>query len=273
MYLRLAFSVAVHLESEVLIMDEVLAVGDVSFQQKCLDKMHEIRQQGRTILFVSHSMPAVTRLCSRALLLDQGMVLNDGPAHQVVNDYLGSSWKVTSEREWNDLLLAPGNEIVKLIKVRSCSPNGETAQSVSISKKIGIELTYQVLRPGVILVPRIDLLSEDGAHIFASHDVEAEWRRTPRTPGRYVSTLWIPDNFLTAGNVLASASLVSHLPSTVTHAHEPKAITFQVLETDNAESARGDYVGSIPGVVRPLLPWSTELVTEKSAEHLLCEVQ
>src|SRR6266436_9210711 len=114
MYVRLAFSVAVHLDSSVLIMDEVLAVGDVSFQQKCLDKMHEIRNQGRTILFVSHNMAAVTRLCGRVILLDKGRMAADGLPLEVVNDYLGSDWKVTSERAWRGLDDAPGNDVVRL---------------------------------------------------------------------------------------------------------------------------------------------------------------
>ncbi len=88
MYVRLAFSVAAHLEPEVLMMDEVLAVGDAAFQQKCLDKMREIRQQGRTIFFVSHDMPAITRLCQRAILLDRGAIVADGPPQQVVDEYL-----------------------------------------------------------------------------------------------------------------------------------------------------------------------------------------
>ena len=90
MYLRLAFSVASHLDNEVLFTDEVLAVGDVSFQQKCLDKMNEIRRQGRTILFVSHNMEAVTRLCRRAIWLDKGRIVSDGLAAQVVGQYLNS---------------------------------------------------------------------------------------------------------------------------------------------------------------------------------------
>lgn len=88
MHLRLAFSVAVHLESEVLLMDEVLAVGDVSFQQKCLNKIQEIKEQGRTIIFVSHNMAAVTHLCKRAIWLNHGCLVSDGPAEQVVNEYL-----------------------------------------------------------------------------------------------------------------------------------------------------------------------------------------
>ena len=93
MYVRLAFSVAAHLEPEILMMDEVLAVGDAAFQQKCLDKMHEIRQQGRTILFVSHDMAAITRLCKRVVLLEKGRITFDGGPREVVKRYLSSSWK------------------------------------------------------------------------------------------------------------------------------------------------------------------------------------
>src|SRR5437868_3575357 len=104
MYVRLAFSVAAHLEPEILIMDEVLAVGDAAFQQKCLDKMHEIRRQGRTIFFVSHNMPAVTRLCKRAVLLERGRVVADGAPQDVINRYLTSAWKAGALREWHDSL-------------------------------------------------------------------------------------------------------------------------------------------------------------------------
>jgi lipopolysaccharide transport system ATP-binding protein len=90
MYLRLAFSVAVHMETEILFVDEVLAVGDVGFQQKCLEKIHSIMQEGRTIIFVSHSMPAVTRLCERVIWMDHGQTLRDGPAHEVIGAYLRS---------------------------------------------------------------------------------------------------------------------------------------------------------------------------------------
>jgi lipopolysaccharide transport system ATP-binding protein len=107
MYLRLAFAVAVHLDTEVLVMDEVLAVGDVSFQQKCLDKMNEIRNQGRTILFVSHSMAAVTRLCDRAILLDKGHMLVDGPAREVVSGYMSDSWQAAGSKQWDGLSEAP----------------------------------------------------------------------------------------------------------------------------------------------------------------------
>jgi homopolymeric O-antigen transport system ATP-binding protein len=257
MYLRLAFSVAVHLDTEVLIMDEVLAVGDLSFQQKCLDKMHEIRNQGRTILFVSHNMAAVTRLCNRAILLEKGCITDRGPANDVVNAYLGSTWKVTSEREWLDMDQAPGNDVVRLLRVRVRTEAGETSDSVNIQEPIGIELTYKLLQAGQILTPRVDVLNEQGIHLFSSHDVSDAWRRQPRPAGRYESTIWVPGNFFAEGNLVINASLMSHYPATMIHVHESQVVTFQVVD-NGGESARGDYVGPIPGLIRPLLRWTTD---------------
>src|SRR5258707_1028568 len=118
MYVRLAFSVAAHLEPEILMMDEVLAVGDAAFQQKCLDKMHEIRQQGRTILFVSHDMAAITRICKRVVLLENGKITLDGEPREVVKRYLSSSRKTGALREWANPSDAPGDQVVRLRRVR-----------------------------------------------------------------------------------------------------------------------------------------------------------
>jgi lipopolysaccharide transport system ATP-binding protein len=259
MYLRLAFAVAVHLDAEVLIMDEVLAVGDVGFQQKCLDKMHQIRQQGRTILFVSHSMAAVTRLCERVMLLERGCVVRDGPAHEVVNEYLGANWKITAEQEWPEIATAPGDEFARLLRVRVRDEAGATTSSVNIRQPVGVELVYEVLETGNAITPKIDLYNEEGVHVFSAHDVEGDWEQ-PRAPGRYASTAWLPGNYLAEGNMLVHASLVSYRPATVIHAHVPQAITFQVIDRQERGSARGAYVGPIPGVVRPLLAWTTSSV-------------
>ncbi|HEX8687022.1 MAG TPA: ABC transporter ATP-binding protein, partial [Pyrinomonadaceae bacterium] len=124
MYVRLAFSVAAHLEPEILIMDEVLAVGDRAFQQKCLDKMGEVRQQGRTIFFVSHNLPAITRLCKRAVLLDGGRLVADGPPQEVVNRYLSGSWKAGAARVWEDGD-APANLDLALARTRDAREDFE----------------------------------------------------------------------------------------------------------------------------------------------------
>ncbi|HZG53655.1 MAG TPA: ABC transporter ATP-binding protein [Pyrinomonadaceae bacterium] len=259
MYLRLAFSVAAHLNTEILTMDEVLAVGDISFQQKCIDKVNEIREQGRTILFVSHSMAAVTRLCERVILLDKGRVVKDGAALEVVNDYMGESLNVTTAvREWPDPQSAPGNEVVRIRRVRVRTKEGDTASQVDIRNPVGIEMTYEVLQPDQILTPSFDLFNEQGVHVFAVHDVGLEWRREPRPVGRYVSTMWIPGNTLSEGRLLVQASVLSYHPGLRLHTREPNVVTFQVVESAEGESARGDYVGAVPGVVRPLLPWQTD---------------
>lgn len=257
MYLRLAFSVAVHLDTEVVVMDEVLAVGDVSFQQKCLDKMYEIRSQGRTILFVSHTMSAVTRLCNRAILLDKGHVIADGPAAKVVNDYVGASLKITSEREWTDATEAPGNHLVRLQRVRVRNQEGQTTESMDIRHPVGIDIVYEVFQPGLTLTPRIDLFSETGVHLFSAHDVGEQWRYRSRPTGEYVSTAWIPGNFLSEGIFVVNVSLISHMPSTILHAQAGNVVTFQIVDYHAKDSARGDYVGPIGGVLRPLLNWTT----------------
>ncbi|MGI9067940.1 MAG: ABC transporter ATP-binding protein [Pyrinomonadaceae bacterium] len=269
MYLRLAFSVAIHLDSEILTMDEVLAVGDVSFQHKCLAKMHEIRQQGRTILFVSHSMESVTRLCQRVIWIDQGQLVNDGPAHQVVNDYLSSSWKVTAEREWQDPSKAPGSEAVRIRKVRVCTAEGLTTAAVDIRRPVGIEMQYEVLQSDQVLTPSFDLFNEQGVHLFPVHDIGPGWRRRPRPVGLYTSTVWIPGNTLAEGNMLVQASILSYLPFTKLHTREPNVVTFQVIDRQEGDSARGDYVGAVPGVIRPLLNWTTEFSENRVPIHLV----
>jgi lipopolysaccharide transport system ATP-binding protein len=259
MHVRLAFSVAAHLEPEILMMDEVLAVGDVAFQQKCLDKMHEIRQQGRTILFVSHDMGAITRLCKRVVLLEQGRVTRDGQPHEVVNSYLSANWKTGALREWENPLDAPGDSVVRLRRVRVCSEQGETIAAIDIRKPFGIEVTYDVLEGGHALVPVMEFYNEQGTELFSTHDTDANWRRQPRARATYTSTVWVPGNLLAEGSFIGHVAIMSHFPSTVLHAQERNVVAFQVIDSPASDSARGDYIGPMPGVVRPLLNWTTQV--------------
>jgi lipopolysaccharide transport system ATP-binding protein len=255
MYVRLAFSVAAHLEPEILIMDEVLAVGDMAFQQKCLDKMNDIRRQGRTIFFVSHNLPAITRLCKRAVLLEQGRLVADGQPQEVVNRYLSTSWGAGAERVWGDD--APGDSAVRLVRVRVAAQDGETAAAVDVRRESRIEVTYDVLEEGHALVPVVELYNEEGTEVFSTHDTGAEWRRRPRPRGRYTSAVRLPGNLLAEGTLIAHVSIMSHFPSTILHARAANAVAFQVLDEPGGVSARGDYAGPMPGVVRPLLAWET----------------
>jgi lipopolysaccharide transport system ATP-binding protein len=257
MYVRLAFSVAAHLEPEILIMDEVLAVGDAAFQQKCLDKMHAIRQHGRTIFFVSHSMPAVTRLCRRVILLHEGRIVTEGEPQAVVNEYLSASWNITAEREWLTPKDAPGDDVARLARVRVFDDAGESATAYDIRRPVRIEITYDVLAGGHVLTPHVEFHDDADIHVFSSHDTGEEWRRTPRAPGRYASVITIPGNTLSEGTLRAHASVMSHVPRTMLHAQAQNVVAFQVIDSQQADSARGDYIGPIPGVVRPLLDWET----------------
>jgi lipopolysaccharide transport system ATP-binding protein len=207
-------------------------------------------------------MGAVTRLCERVILLEKGKMAADGPANEVVKDYLGQSWQAGAERHWSEPHERPGNEIVRLSGVRVRTQDGATVDSISIQQPVGIELTYDVLQSGHVLAPKVDLVSEEGLHIFASHDVAPHWRRRPRPVGRYVSTMWVPGNFLAGGNLRVNVSVMSHHPATLTHFDVTNVVAFQVLDTFDGHSARGDYLGPIAGVVRPLLDWDTDFCAQ-----------
>jgi len=257
MYVRLAFSVAAHLEPEILIMDEVLAVGDAAFQQKCLDKMRDIRMQGRTIFFVSHDLAAVTRLCKRVVLLEGGRVTAEGRPQEVVNCYLNSSWKAGAERAWGEGADAPGGGVARLRRVRVRDARGETASAFDVREAVHVEVTYDVLEEGHALVPVVELFNEEGTEVFTTHDAGEEWRRRARARGRYTSAVRVPGNLLAEGSLIAQVSVMSHFPSTILHAREANAVAFQMVDEAGGPSARGDYVGPMPGVVRPLLEWTT----------------
>jgi lipopolysaccharide transport system ATP-binding protein len=256
MYLRLAFAVAAHLEPEILLVDEVLAVGDARFQRKCLNKMQDVGQHGRTILFVSHNMPAITRLCERAILLDEGRVLEDGPAYQVVKTYLNAGLGTSAAREWADLTRAPGDDVVRLRAVRVRTEEGTITDAVDIRRPVGIDLEYEVLTSGHVLVPGYRVYNDEGVHLFTTLDTDPAWRQRPRPPGHYVSTAWVPGNFLAEGMCLVG-TLVNSFNPRIVHVNEPEAVAFQVIDSLEGDSARGDYTGRMRGVVRPLLQWDT----------------
>ncbi len=260
MFVRLAFAVAAHLEPEILIVDEVLAVGDTNFQKKCLNKMEDVSEQGRTILFVSHSMSTVTRLCPRVVLLKQGSVIADGPSEDVTRVYLQSDIGTTAAKVWNEPASAPGNEVARLVSFRVCNENGRTAEVLDIQSPVGVEITFDVLEPGHVLVPNFPFHNEFGVNVFCTSDNDPLWRRRSRPVGRYKCTVWIPGNLLSEGMFVIGAAVSTMDPERV-HFFEPESIAFQVVDSMDQGGARGDYQGHYPGVVRPLLQWVTESVS------------
>jgi lipopolysaccharide transport system ATP-binding protein len=260
MYVRLAFAVAAHLDPHILVVDEVLAVGDAAFQKQCLGKMQEVGRAGRTVLFVSHNMPAVTRLCERAILLADGGVVEDGPAEQVVAHYLTSALGTTARREWTaDSPALPGNDWVRLRSVRVVDERGETVESIDVRRRVGIEIAFEVCRRELPLVPGIVLANEQGSAVFSAMDSNPVWRE-PCEPGCYTSTAWIPGNLLNEGPVVVSVALGTFTAGgkTIKQASANDAVMFQVFDPGEGGTARGDYPGTWNAPVRPLLDWSIQ---------------
>jgi lipopolysaccharide transport system ATP-binding protein len=257
MYVRLAFAVAGHLESEILLIDEVLAVGDVSFQKKCINKMSDAASEGRTVLFVSHNLPAIVRLCSRALLLDEGGIQVDGQVHVVTNLYLKTSRQVKSECVWLDLNNAPGDDIVRLRKVCVRSEDLNKIDSVEIRSPVGIEIVFDVLQPGYFLTPNFHFFNEEGVCLFVSVELDPTWGQRKRPVGRFTSTAWVPGNFFAEGTFQVGVAVSTFEPWRI-HFYERDIVSFQVVDKMEDGSARGNFHGHLPGVVRPSLRWITQ---------------
>jgi lipopolysaccharide transport system ATP-binding protein len=263
MYLRLAFAVAAHLDPEILLVDEVLAVGDARFQRKCLDKMESVHQSGRTVVFVSHNMPAVTRLCPRTILLENGTIAFDGPSHEAVGLYLGSGSSTNAARVWENISEAPGNDIVRLAAVRVRSESGQLCETIDIRSPVGVEMEFEVLQGGHVLVPTFQFINMEGVCVFTAIDHDSEWRRRPRPQGRFVTTAWVPGNFFSEGTLIVGASIATFEPSRV-HFRERDIVAFHVIDSLEGNAARGDYAGPMPGIVRPMLNWTSQFVPANS---------
>ena len=258
MYLRLAFAVAAHLEPEILLVDEVLSVGDAQFQRKCLGKMAEVGASGRTVLFVSHSMPAVLRLCRRVILLEHGQVVADGAGSDVVRVYLESGLGTAAEREWTDPASAPGDGVARLRAVRVRNASGVVAEELDIHRPLSIEVEYWDLGDAddTPLTANVHLFNEDGVNLFASADFnDPHWRQRSRQPGVVRSVCHVPANFFAEGKLFVTAAVSSINPPTV-HVMERDAVAFQIVDRSNGEGVRGEYVSEWPGVVRPSFDWT-----------------
>lgn len=264
MYLRLAFGVAAHLEPDILVVDEVLAVGDAAFQQKCLGKMEAVSREGRTVLFVSHNLPAVTRLCSRALLLDQGSLIEDGPAADVVASYSKRVSGSTASRSWS-LEEAPGTPDLKLVSIAATS-NGTPITLASVGDAIDVHVRYLVGVPGLQFRCVAKFFTQG---VCAFLTIEPRESERPHA-GYYRSTVRIPAHLLAEGEYIVDVSLFASRGSKVYLAMAKSALAFHVHDPMNGDSARGDYAQAFAGVVRPKLDWDMAFEAEPAAAlHLV----
>jgi lipopolysaccharide transport system ATP-binding protein len=266
MYLRLAFSVAAHLEPDVLIVDEVLSVGDNNFQRKCLGKMEQLGEYGRTVLFVSHNMPAVLRLCNRAILIDKGRLVDDGAPAQVTKLYLHSNTGSPAERIWDSLDSAPGDQVARLHAVQVVDERGKKIESVEIRQPFRVEVQYwnlqKKLRPTVLL----QFFNEDGICLFQTNDFNnGNWWQSDREPGLISCICELPGNFFSEGRLYLTVGIGTYNPNAL-HTLERDAIAFDIFDQSEGDGVRGEYVGGWPGVLRPMFKWKVVPLAEAKSE-------
>jgi lipopolysaccharide transport system ATP-binding protein len=241
-----------------MLVDEVLAVGDAEFQRRCLGRMEDLSAEGRTVLFVSHNMQTISQLCDRALLLDAGRIVEDGPSGHVVASYLQSGLGSGSYVEWPDDASAPGDDLARLRWARIVDESGEELAAVDVRHPVGLQLAFRVLRDGEPVVPKIKLWDRQGEVAFNAMDTSARWYE-PSPPGEYVATAWIPGHLLNEGLYSVAVGVVSlAAPKFRTHAQKKHVLSFHVQDLGDGDTARGRFTGQWQGVVRPLLEWTVE---------------
>jgi len=253
MYMRLAFAVAANFEPEILIVDEVLAVGDGPFQKKCLGKMGEISRAGRTVIFVSHNMSAIEALCNRVLWLVDGEIAERAETEKVVSDYVNTGVSVLTEKVWGDPSEAPGNELIKLHSAKLRSLTQQNSREISVEFPIELQFEFWNYQSGVDLSFTIHLLTIGGAHVFA-----ASSGLKPRPRGLVRETIEIPANFLNDGMYTVTVQAAQGALA-VLYDH-PDVLVFEALDSS-------EWRGRWPGVVRPKLEWVSEDVSEDGAFH------
>jgi lipopolysaccharide transport system ATP-binding protein len=257
MFVRLAFSVAAHFEPEVMIVDEVLAVGDAEFQRRSMGRMETLGESGRTIVFVSHNLRGVLQLCNRAILLDGGRVVASGATEEVVARYEEQAIGMGSEKFW-DVDEAPANEVVRLQSVRIVDEDGTAVGVVDVRRPVGVEIGFSVLRPGRAIVPKLKLWDQHGVVCFNAMDVSARWHEAV-APGDYAVTAWIPGNLLNEGHHGVDVEIVKlQVPKPEPQVAAYRPVAFHVYDPAEGDSARGLFAGEWRGAVRPLLDWTTE---------------
>ncbi len=250
MYVRLAFAVAAHLEPEILIVDEVLAVGDAEFQKKCIGKMGDVASQGRTVLFVSHNMAAVQTLCHRAILLREGRLIGQGEPSDMITEYLQGFTVQDQISEWDSPQAAPGNDVLRIKSIKVVPETDQAEGIISMQDTINVETEFWALTSSRAVHITYHLLNEQGVVVLTTASISTKY-----DAGKYRSEFQIPGGLLNSG-IYHLKLLIVENGARATYTNNGIA-SFSVVDL----SPRiGAYMGKEPGVVQPVLPWRTESV-------------
>ena len=259
MYVRLAFAVAAHLEPEILIVDEVLAVGDADFQKKCLGKMNQVTGEGRTVLFVSHNMGAIQALCNKGIILKSGQVFLNGSTNSVISAYNDMVFNnVKGEIRWEIHENAPGNNVAKIKAVRVLNTLNKICNIIPDDEELSIEIDFWNAKNGNYLTPNIQLISNSGVFVLSS----GNWASTTANvdaystakfqKGNYRSRVKIPAFFLNEGVFYVNAVINQDASNIVAYCEE--AVSFTIVDTGGMKK---EYNDPFSGVVRPKFEWNT----------------
>ena len=255
MYVRLAFAVSAHLEPDILLVDEVLAVGDALFQKKCMGKMGGVAKSGNTVLFVSHNMAAITRLSGQVVWLDEGQVHMIGAPDNVVSAYLATGAETGGERRWENLEQAPGNEKIRLRSVRMLNSDGIPISTVDVRHPFYVELEYDVMEPLLGVQVGFWVLTSDGTVVFVAGDKEdVSWIDKPRNTGKYRSRCKIPGRLLNSGRY--TLTVASDLRNIELLFVEENVLSWQVEQTEIPAHS----VTRPSGVICPFLEWQVQKI-------------
>jgi lipopolysaccharide transport system ATP-binding protein len=256
MYLRLAFAVAAHMEPEILVVDEVLAVGDAEFQRKCLGKMSDVAQQGRTVLFVSHNMSAILRLTQETIVLEKGKMILRAPSPQAVDYYLTSGFAQTGEHFWQrDEIPAEAAPFCP-VALRVRDPQRRVVDTVRSTEPVTIEVEYILEAPVTGLRVGVYLMTTHGEHIFTSFDTDdpQQYERfSARPAGRYTSECVIPADLLNEGRYVLGINASSFRVRR--YFQDEHALSFNV---DGTGAPGMQWLEPRPGPLRPRLAWQIE---------------
>lgn len=256
MYVRLAFAVAAHLQSEVLIVDEVLAVGDAEFQKKCLGKMDDISKgQGRTILFVSHNLPMIASLCRKGIILKNGALTYEGNASTAIHYYQNGE-QSSSRLDYSHADTKPGNEFAELLEAHLEDQHGEITSELNISQGFKVTMRYTILKDVPLApLPNFHFYDQFGQHAF----VASPGSQNPTgycKKGDYSATCLIPANFFNTGNFTIGVALTFIHDGIEVSFFEQSALNFTTIEDLNNSPTRvAQFGGPIPGVFRPKFEW------------------
>ena len=255
MTVRLAFAVAAFLEPDILIVDEVLAVGDAEFQKKAIGKMRDISSgEGRTVLFVSHNLESVRNICTKALLLSNGSIIHNGSVLDVIDQYLNLTSTLNHYKSWSNQNYNP---IVQINFIQAHNDKSENSVRFRLDEKIGITIGYNVLVQGYKIQSALNFYNSADVNLFDSHESANDSISQVKNVGEYRSTVWIYKNIFNEGIIKVGVALLTQDPFKV-YFHDKNALYLSLYEDFEISTTRGEFKGKLPGLIRPKLKWETK---------------